>query len=523
MANIAANTGEKLYPPETSVMRQQIETGSLETEVGIHGSMVEVGAARTLGQNSPTNKQPEQTPATAQIPAPACSVADGFTLAAVGDLIYSEPLSGLQDEPFKAVLCLLRNADVTFGNLENTLIDLENFPGHPQAEYGLPHLIGSPAVARDMRDMGFTLVSRANNHTTDWGVEGMRATDQAAEKAGLVHAGTGYNRAAARAAHYLQTAKGRVALISMAAIGSGSFFGPPMSVAADAVARVPGRPGLSAVEVKPQMMVSPEMMQSLRQIHVALPPAALEAEAKQKRVVRPEGEEKQQEKPDELELFGKSYRVGDKAVRFTYDMNDSDVREILKSMRQGKQNSDFLIATIHAHEPGNWSEEPADFLPKLAHATIDAGADIFIGHGPHRLRAIEVYRGKPIFYSLGNFFFQLSTQEPTSASVWEEVKANPKDFTENEAMARVITAWFDAPVWYQSVIAVSRFEHGQVGEIRLYPVDLGFTARNTNQGIPRVASPDIAKAILEELQRLSNPYGTKIEVSQGVGVIHIAT
>ena len=213
--------------------------------------------------------------------------------------------------------------------------------------------------------------------------------------------------------------------------------------------------------------------------------------------------------------------MGDKAVRFAFDMNDSDLREILKGIRQGKQNSDFLIATIHAHEPDNWSEEPADFLPKLAHAAIDAGADVFIGHGPHRLRPIEIYQGKPIFYSLGNFFFQVAVQEPVPTDLYDALKGDPNALTENEIMAKLLKAWFDAPVWYRSVIAVSRFEHGQIAEVRLYPVDLGPTAGNVNQGIPRLATPTVAETILEELQRLSKPYGTTIAIEDGVGIIRL--
>lgn len=478
-----------------------------------------VAAQSELDQNP---QQLQEVAAAAQKSAPACTVADGFTLAAVGDLIYSEPLSGLQDEPFKAVLNLLRNTDATFGNLENTLIDLGSFPGHPQAEYGGGHLIGSPAVAKDLRNMGFNLVSRANNHTTDWGVEGMRATDRAADQAGLVHAGTGHTLAAARAAHYLQTTKGRIALVSMAlgnrVQGATGLSATPMSLAADPVGRAPGRPGLSALRIKPHTIVSPEMMQSLRQIHDALPPAALQAEAQEKRVLQSEEQEKKVNTA-ELSLFGRNYRVGDKAVRFEYDMNDNDLREILKSIRQGKQNADLLVATVHAHEPDNWSEEPPNVLPKLAHAAIDAGTDVFIGHGPHRLRAIEIYQGKPIFYSLGNFFFQVTTQEPVPAGLWEEVKGDPNTLTDNEVMAKILRGWFDAPVWYHSVIAVSRFDHGHAAEVRLYPVDLGLTAGNVNQGIPRLASPAVSKTILEELQRLSNPYGTTITIEGAVGVV----
>jgi poly-gamma-glutamate synthesis protein (capsule biosynthesis protein) len=479
-------------------------------------ALIAVGITCALGQNPANNNpQPAKTPATTQTPAPACSVADGFTLAAVGDLIFSEPLSGLQDEPFQAVLARLRSADATFGNLENTLIDLRSFHGHPQAEYGGAHLRGSPALAKDLRNMGFNVVSRANNHTTDWGIEGMFATDRAADEAGLVRAGTGVDRTASRAAHYLQTAKGRVALVSMTSSAM------PISVPADAVGGAPGRPGLSALRVSPYMIVSPEMMQWLHKMHDALPPAVLQEEEQHKRALQPDGQEKHEEKPEELSLFGRKYRVGDKAIRVAFDMNDSDLRQILKGIRDGKQNSDFLIATIHAHEPGNWSDEPADFLPKLAHAAIDAGADVFIGHGPHRLRAIEIYNGKPIFYSLGNFFFQIATQEPVPYDIYEMLNGDPNTLTGNEIMAKLLKVGFDAPVWYQSVIAVSRFEHGRVAEVRLYPVDLGFTAKGVNQGIPRPASPEVSKTILEELQRLSKPYGTTIAIEDGVGVIRL--
>ena len=52
---------------------------------------------------------------------------------------------------------------------------------------------------------------------------------------------------------------------------------------------------------------------------------------------------------------------------------------------------------------------PADFLVTFARAMVDAGADIFVGHGPHVLRGVEIYKGKPILYSLGDFIFQNET------------------------------------------------------------------------------------------------------------------
>ncbi len=65
--------------------------------------------------------------------------------------------------------------------------------------------------------------------------------------------------------------------------------------------------------------------------------------------------------------------------------------------------SDVLIVSFH------WSEElrriPKDYQRKLAHKVIDLGADIVLGHHPHVLQGLEVYRGKVIAYSLGNLAF----------------------------------------------------------------------------------------------------------------------
>ncbi len=78
---------------------------------------------------------------------------------------------------------------------------------------------------------------------------------------------------------------------------------------------------------------------------------------------------------------------------------------------------------------------------------------------------------------------------------------------------------FGGDVWYQSVVTTTRFEKGQVAEIRLNPIDLSYTARGADRGVPKPASPDVAKTILERLQRLSQPFGTRIAIQDGVGVI----
>ncbi len=457
-------------------------------------ALVLVGVARTsaAAQHLPADKD--------SVRGLAMSVEDGFTVAAVGDVIIARPISQNTSHSFRRIVEVLRRADVTFGNFETSAIDIRRFDGYPQAEYGGAWLIGVPEVAQDLKNLGFDVVSRANNHTTDWGVEGLRSTSRILDEAGIVHAGAGETRAAARAGRYLDTPKGRVAVVSMAS----SFT--PLSRAMDPMGEAPGRPGLSALRTTRHALVTAEEMAVLRGIREGQPEGSVRI---------PEDE-----KEDELSLFGVSYRVSDRRG-IQRKMNQVDLAEILLGIRRAKRNSDFVVATIHAHEPGNWSDEPPDFLVELAHKTIDAGADEFVGHGPHQLRGIEIYKGKPIFYSLGNFVFQVEMQEPVGRDLYEAFKLDPREITDPEFNRRWLDIYFEDDVWYQSVIAESRFANGRVEEIRLHPVVLGYELRGANRGVPRLASPEVGREILERMRELSEPFGTEVLIVNGVGVIRV--
>ena len=105
---------------------------------------------------------------------------DGFTLAAVGDLITTRPLAQTlpADPGFAAVVKILREADAAFGNFETTAFDLDRFTGHSYPGVDDWPLVALPGVAKDLRELGFDLVSRANNHAMDYGIEGMRETSR---------------------------------------------------------------------------------------------------------------------------------------------------------------------------------------------------------------------------------------------------------------------------------------------------------------------------------------------------------
>lgn len=76
-------------------------------------------------------------------------------------------------------------------------------------------------------------------------------------------------------------------------------------------------------------------------------------------------------------------------------------KSLINSVKQEKHKVDVLIVSLHWG--GNWGYEVPTEHKELAHALIDAGADIIFGHSPHVFRGIEIYKNKPIIYSAGNF------------------------------------------------------------------------------------------------------------------------
>src|SRR5579864_1408375 len=133
-----------------------------------------------------------------------------WSLAATGDTVSTRRLSVYENYPaFKSLVAVIRAADAAFTNLEISLFRMTDFNGYPQAESGGIWFVGPPEAAQDLKWMGFTLFNRANNHATEYGVEGMMETDRLLDSLSLVHAGSGMTLGEAAQARYLDTSKGR--------------------------------------------------------------------------------------------------------------------------------------------------------------------------------------------------------------------------------------------------------------------------------------------------------------------------
>lgn len=435
------------------------------------------------------------------------SVTNNFSVAVAGDLIESRPLSQLApaEKAFADVLALLRQADVAIGNLETNIIDIRHFRGYPYSYEGDWTLVSTPGVAADLAVMGFDVVGRANNHAFDWGLAGMRETSRRLEQAGIAYAGIGEFRGAARAPGYIDTSRGRVALVSFA-----STFNPA-SEALDSHGAAPGRPGLSALRVEQiTILPGPAMDQLVK----------LACQLKQKFCKPPA--------PKSLDLFGVKFESGDR-YGYRYNVNPQDEQEILGNIRLAKQDSDFVIAAIHAHQPAaeGFAEMPAGFLKGLAHSAIDAGADMFVATGIHTFGPMEIYKDRPVFYGLGNFFWG-DIQEPLPGELFELNRDalakgfnNPSQATDADLTALLNADSFKKSLYFESILPVCWFSRDHLKEIRIYPIDLGYGRRLTESGIPRLASGDKAKAILDRFEKISGRFGIHMSRANGYGLIAV--
>jgi poly-gamma-glutamate synthesis protein (capsule biosynthesis protein) len=477
-----------------------------------------LGAEPGFGPADPGVKDPDRLDPKRPIESEfQASVPGGFTAAAVGDLIISRPLSQYSASVpgFGEALKILRGAGVTFGNLETTIFDPRTFEGSPYSWDGDWTNASVPEVARDLKAMGFSMVGRANNHSLDWGLEGMRETSRWLDEAGIPYAGLGENHRAARSPAYFESPQGRVALVSIA-----STF-RPTSDSLPPGPNAPGRPGLSALHVRETALVPRNAVEAMAKVQCALYGSHCD------------------DIPKEGSLFGTRYRQADR-IAYEHGMDPDDLREIYASIRAAALNADFVIVAIHAHECSAGCDDDdaprgaADFLKELARGAIDSGADMFVTTGNHNLGPVEIYKSpargyRPIFYGLGNFFWS-DVQEQLPHDLFARNRAlmsstwnDPDKATDYDLTAPLNKESFAHAFTFQSVIAEVKFDGNQLSEVKLHPVELGYGDRLTTSGIPRLVSDEAtARGILQQIEVQTEKYGLpplQIRYSGGAGVV----
>ena len=416
---------------------------------------------------------------------------------AVGDVLVQKRMTH-NYKGFEEVRDFIMEGDARFFNLETTL----NYEGECFASQfsGGTYVRTNPEMYYDMLKFGFNMTSANNNHAFDFSFEGLERTMEVLNESGIVHSGLGHNLGEASAPRYLETEKGRVALVAV-----NTSFNPAM-MAGEQSKRVPGRPGINGIRVTKKIVLPKEDFEKIQEI------GEKTKINESMNITRREGyypflPEGVAELGDLRFVLGDSHGV-------LYEMNKEDLERAKASIKEASMSADYVIVSVHNHQI--WEDKKdtvPPFLKDLMHYLVDCGADAIIGHGPHLLRAIEVYNKKPIFYSLGDFVIQLY-----------DVAFAPEDFYKNYGMksessvmellekrsAGFTRGLMEQDVMLETVIPLWETDaNNNLVSLKLMPIKASKGEGKHLEGLPRPAK-DLK--FIEHLNDLSKPFGVEVKM-----------
>lgn len=209
------------------------------------------------------------------------------------------------------------------------------------------------------------------------------------------------------------------------------------------------------------------------------------------------------------------HQPGIPPISYTFP-NEDDLNNILEDIKKLRPQVDVLVWSVH------WGLHLmpvvlADYEKEVAHAVIDAGADLILGHHAHLLKGIEVYKGKAVFYSMGNFVFDQYSMvkrediEKYGAHNVPSEKIKPK-FAPQAILPRPWNPdcprfqW--PPVSRKTMIVKCALEDKSIKKISIIP------AYVNNNGVPEPVAPDSekGKGVIEFLDESSLQFGLKLSV-----------
>jgi poly-gamma-glutamate capsule biosynthesis protein CapA/YwtB (metallophosphatase superfamily) len=325
---------------------------------------------------------------------------------------------------------ILQSGDFTLGNLEGPICELKRAlsqTGVSSSKLLPDHMVMPPEIAPVLKRVGFSALSTAGSVTMIKGADSMLETLAYLDKAGLAHSGSGKNIVEAHKPAVLERAGLKLAMLSY-----GSIFEPESFPARE------NKPGIATVGVNTAYQIPP---------NISNMPGVL---------------------PHVMTI-----------------PNAKDVDLMLDDVRRAKDIADIVVVSWHwgvtryanSCATGIPLEDSPSFVlnyqEEMGRAAIDAGADIIMGHHPHRLQGIEIYKGKLICYSLGNLIMSFGEKDnfgPESAIIKVNIDLKDKKLT--------------------------RFG--------LVPLMIP-----TETMEPHIARLSELNLVIRELERLSNKYGTQ--------------
>jgi len=247
------------------------------------------------------------------------------SLIAVGDISFSRGVERMVKKqkdlnyPFLKIRDYLKSADLVFGNLETPITEGPEIPDFEMV------FRSNPGTEQTLKQAGFSVLSLANNHTPNFGEQGLKDTFNYLAEVGIKFVGAGNNEQEANQPVYIETKGIKFAFLAY----------------------------------------------------------------------------------NDTDIVPASYEAANSHAGTAFMRTE----KMAEAVKEAKQKTDFVIISMHAGI--EYTDKPNDSQVNFAHAAIDAGADLVIGHHPHVVQTMEKYKGKYIFYSLGNFVFDQPQSQET--------------------------------------------------------------------------------------------------------------
>lgn len=327
---------------------------------------------------------------------------------------------------------VLQQGDFVLGNLEGPICDLNNTlskPGVSSSNLLPDNMVMPPETAGVLKRAGFSALSTAGSVTMIKGADSMLETLAHLDKVGLAHSGSGKNIVEAHKPAVLEKDGVKLAMLSY-----GSIFEPESFPARE------NKPGIATIGVSTAYQVPA----NINNMPGVLP-------------------------------------------RVITIPNVKDVDLMLDDVRKARMIADIVVVSWHWGVTRNANscatgiplEDSPSFVlnyqEEMGRAAIDAGADIIMGHHPHRLQGMEIYKGKLICYSLGNLVMSFGERD---------------NFGSESA---IIIVYIDP-------------EDKKLTRFSLVPLMISAETRE-----PRIASLRELELVIKEFERLSRNYGTKFK------------
>jgi poly-gamma-glutamate synthesis protein (capsule biosynthesis protein) len=377
----------------------------------------------------------------------------GITIVLTGQSMIRSDLRAAKPAAIPVIQELL-HGDAVFTNLEAAVAE----PGETVQE-GRGFLT-PPGALDALTSMGFNLIALSGNHAFDLNERGIRNTLREVDRRTIPHAGTGNSLAEAAAPAYLSTPHGTVALIA-----SASGLIAPGAGATEA------RAGVNELRV--------EAGGRQNEATTDLPPGPVNVP------------------------------------------NLQDAQRILQSIREARRRADVVIVYQHNHVFGNKSFStiftegmperlaPNPWLVSWTHEEIKAGADVVVMHGAPLLHGVEIYRGRPIFFDLGNFIYNVPPtltyiDEPMA---WESVVASVQFVAVASRAVQRSAPWVLKAISFRPIV-LNNLGSGQPDVENAYTSNEFLHTR----GLPTLATGARAGYILERLSNASKMFGTHLEI-----------